>query len=89
MMAEWIVRMPGNPATEVRFVSSRSRMLFPVNVIAQFNEHLFPSTPVKKSTRIKSPRIFPNVSPPHCNNSFIAHARMNELKMELVHGAPP
>ena len=28
MMAEWIVRTPGNPATKVRFVSSRSRMLF-------------------------------------------------------------
>ena len=40
MMAEWIVRTPGNPATKVRFVSSRSRMLFPVNVIVQFNEHL-------------------------------------------------
>ena len=40
MMAEWIVLTPGNPATEVHFVSSRSCMLFPVNVIAQFNEHL-------------------------------------------------
>ena len=39
VMAEWIVRTPDNPATEVRFVSSWSRMLFLV-VIAQFNEHL-------------------------------------------------
>ena len=32
-MAEWIVHTPGNPATEVRFVSSRSCVLFPFGIL--------------------------------------------------------